>query len=487
MNLRFGSVCSGIEAASVAWHPMGWAAAWFAEIEKFPSTVLAHHYPGVPNLGDMTAIARMVLLGDVEAPDALVGGTPCQAFSVAGMRKGLSDSRGQLTISYVELANAIDTARSLLGKQPAIDIWENVPGVLSSKDNAFGCFLGALAGEDGPIEPPGGRWKNAGCVFGPQRAIAWRILDAQYFGVAQRRRRVFLVASARENFDPAAILFEFEGLRRDTAPRRKKGEDAPAGTLRSSDGGSDVTHAVAGHIQPVAGTLDASFGRLQGCSGQDANHGHSHLVPIAFDTTQVTSRMNFSNPQPGDACHPLAAGAHPPAIAFDCKSSGQNGFGIGDIAGTMRSMSSTTGHANGGGHLAVCVTGEITHTLKAEGFDASEDGTGRGQPIVTYGIRMANTSSNGWGIQEEVTHTLDTTNGVAIGSSMAVRRLTPRECERLQGFPDNYTQVPVRGKPAADGPRYKSLGNSMAVPCMRWIGKRIATYLDNTELLVEAS
>ncbi|WP_432239929.1 DNA cytosine methyltransferase [Herbaspirillum robiniae] len=404
MSFRFGSVCSGIEAASVAWHPLGWNAVWFAEIEKFPSTVLAHHYPGVPNLGDMTGIARMVLSGAVEAPDALVGGTPCQAFSVAGMRKGLADSRGQLTISYVELANAIDTARSILGKQPAIVIWENVPGVLSSKDNAFGCFLGALAGEDGPIEPPGGCWKNAGCVFGPQRAIAWRILDAQYFGVAQRRRRVFLVASARANFDPAAILFEFEGLRRDSAPSRKAGEKA------------------------------ARFASLS----PDGSRG----------------------PGPGDA-NDRGRGA---VTALSVALRGREGGGTAELGDEV----ATCLRASTGG-------GDKPHVL-----------TSSGQPI-TYGIRMANTSSNGWGIQEEVTHTLDTANGVAIGSSMAVRRLTPRECERLQGFPDNYTQVPVRGKPAADGPRYKSLGNSMAVPCMRWIGRRIATYLDNTEFSVETA
>jgi len=154
--MRYGSVCSGIEAASVAWHPMGWRAAWLAEIEPFPSAVLAHRFPEVANLGDMTKIARGVLTGEVEAPDVLVGGTPCQAFSVAGMREGLADARGQLTIKFVELADAIDLVRVRRGAESSVIVWENVPGVLSSKDNAFGCFLAALAGEDDALVPPGG-------------------------------------------------------------------------------------------------------------------------------------------------------------------------------------------------------------------------------------------------------------------------------------------------------------------------------------------
>jgi DNA (cytosine-5)-methyltransferase 1 len=222
--MKFGSVCSGIEAASVAWHPLGWQAAWLSEIEPFPSAVLAHHYPTAPNLGDMTALPKRILSGEVEAPDLFCGGTPCQAFSVAGLRQSLDDDRGNLSLTFVEIANAIDNRRLDAGHVPAIIFWENVPGVLNTKDNAFGCFLGALAGEDAPLEPAGKRWTNAGCVYGPQRTVAWRVLDAQYFGVAQRRRRVFVVASARENFDPAAVLFEFEGVRRDTAPRREAGE-----------------------------------------------------------------------------------------------------------------------------------------------------------------------------------------------------------------------------------------------------------------------
>lgn len=174
-NLQYGSVCSGIEAVSLAWKPLGWHPAWFSEIDPFPNAVLAHHYPDVPNLGDMTGIADQILAGTAPAPDILVGGTPCQAFSVAGARGGLSDPRGALTLKYTELANAIDQTRQQQHQQPSVIVWENVPGVLSDKSNAFGCLLGALAGESRELQPAGAKWTNAGCVSGPRRSIAWRV------------------------------------------------------------------------------------------------------------------------------------------------------------------------------------------------------------------------------------------------------------------------------------------------------------------------
>ena len=448
METTYGSVCSGIEAASVAFGPLDWRAAWFAEIAPFPAAVLAHHYPAVPNLADLTTLPARVASGEVVAPDVLVGGTPCQAFSVAGLRQSLDDARGNLSLVFCDLANAIDTARALRNLPPAVIKWENVPGVLSTKDNAFGCFLAGLAGEDDSIEPPGGKWAYSGVVHGPSRTVAWRTFDAQYFGVAQRRRRVFVVASARNDFDPVSVLFEFDSVRRDLAPRRETGQGPAAGTLRGTDGGSDVDHARAQHLIAMAhgqGGAEIGFDRspcltcnheapIAAYAVQDVTHTlraegfdasedgtgrGTPLVPICFDTSQITSAATRSNPQAGDPCHPLAAGAHAPAVAFDCKASGQAGFGVGEIAGTMRAMGHAASHQNGGGHLAV---------------------------------------ATGW----------------------AVRRLTPRECERLQGFPDDYTMIPWRKKPAEqcpDGPRYKALGNSWAVPNARWVGARISAQL----------
>ena len=219
--MRYGSVCSGIEAATAAWHPLGWQAAWFSEIEPFPCAVLDHHYSNVPNHGDMTLIADGIRSGDIDAPDILVGGTPCQAFSVAGLRNSLEDKRGQLTIEFIRILDAIDDVRSAIGEQPAIAVWENVPGVLSTKDNALGCFFAGIVGADAPLVPPnGGGWTSAGVVAGPKRALAWRVLNAQYFGVPQRRRRIFVVASARDRFNPASVLFERKGMRGNIASVR---------------------------------------------------------------------------------------------------------------------------------------------------------------------------------------------------------------------------------------------------------------------------
>jgi DNA (cytosine-5)-methyltransferase 1 len=436
-GLRYLSVCSGIEAATVAWHSLGWEAAAFSEIEAFPRAVLQHHYPETPLHGDFTTIR-----GDEYGPiDLLVGGTPCQSFSVAGLRRGLADQRGNLALEYLKLA-ARTRAEWL--------VWENVPGVLSSNGGRdFGSFLGGLA-ELG---------------YG----LAYRVLDAQYFGVPQRRRRVFLVANLGDWCRPAAVLFERHSLSGNPAPRREKGQNAPTIPSRSSAGGGLGTD------------FDCDGGLIpQGCGGETA---------------------------------PTLNAAYGSKLGLDNQ------------------------HIDSGAGLFVA------HSLRAEGFDASEDGTGRGTPLVPVAVRTAQTGSNGWGVNEESAYTLDGANGqciaftakdhgadasdisptlrsgshsgshanggvmpavafaqnqlgevrsgdvfntlntnanasgrntamAAIGS--AVRRLTPRECERLQGFPDDYSLVPYRGKMAADGPRYKALGNSMAVPVMRWIGGRIA-------------
>lgn len=299
-QITYGSVCSGIEAASVAWEPLGWKPLWFSEIEPFPSAVLAHHWPQVSNLGDFTDIRHKLADGSVEAPDVLVGGTPCQAYSVAGLRKSLDDARGQLTLQFVGLANAIDDARSIRGRNPCTIVWENVPGVLSTKDNAFGCFLGDLAGEDVPLEPPGGKWANAGYVRGPRRTIAWRVLDAQYFGVAQRRRRVFVVASAGA-ICPEKVLFEFDGVRRDSPPSRQQGQGASAdvapcigasgrGVSRSGETrGQDPVVAVSGFSE-VSDCLTSSYAtKWNGNAAADS--GNLFAVEVA-----ATLRSGSTNP-----------------------------------------------------------------------------------------------------------------------------------------------------------------------------------------------
>ena len=391
MRIKYGSVCSGIEAATVAWHSLGWEAAWLSEIEAFPSAVLAHHYPDVPNLGDMTKITPMILDGSVEAPDVFVGGTPCQAFSVAGLRNSLEDDRGQLSITYIHTLDAIDIVRQSRGEQPCIAVWENVPGVLSTKDNAFGCFLAGLSCEDDALLPPRGKWTNAGCVVGPKRTVAWRVLDAQYFGVAQRRRRVFVVASAREDFSPPKVLFEFEGMRRDTPPSREKGK--------------------------------ATAGDAQVCAS-DRN-----------------------------------------AVAYDQQRTGV--YGDNDIALTCAARD----HKDA---TDLVVTAPMVFTDNAVAH----------RHAVTFKVRCGcEGGGKGYLGREDQAMTLSTTHDQHLFTpSMQVRRLTPVECERLQGFPDNYTNIPWRKKDEApDGPRYKALGNSMAVPVMHWIGKRIKTEISNTK------
>lgn len=553
--MTFGSVCSGIEAASVAWHGMGWRAAWLAEIEPFPSAVLAHHYPEVPNLGDMTTIADKVLSGDVVAPDVLVGGTPCQAFSIAGLRQSLDDSRGQLSLEFVRLANAIDSARSIYGKQSAIIVWENVPGVLNTKDNAFGCFLAGLAGESSALQPSGGKWTNAGCVFGPQRAVAWRVLDAQFFGVPQRRRRVFVVASARDAFDPSQILFEFDGVRRDTAPSRKTGQETarnagcgvkaasystmndPVLTLCASD------HKGVGNQTFCDGKIIAqqvSFNRQRSdeysdqdiastCTARDYKDATDLVVAYSFDSLASNS-MKSANPHSGcrevDLSKTLDS-SHP------CPSKNQGGIGI--VQATYGIPGNWIGRKpeNGGNavepmhDVAPCLTGADRHGVavcfqqntRDEVRLLGGDGQIAGALMADAGAKQQNYICESsdclnpdkpqcWRVYhpDGVAPALQSSEGRgnAVYVRMAVRRLLPVECERLQGFPDGFTDIPWRTAKEAklkgfsyeslllkrgmrlrgpsiedcpDSPRYKALGNSMAVPCMAWIGKRIAAYV----------
>ena len=420
----YGSICSGIEAATIAWEPLGWNAAWFSEIEAFPSAVLAERWPEVVNLGDMTKIAAAVRAGEVQAPDVMVGGTPCQAFSIAGLRNGLSDARGQLTLSYVELANAIDDKRIERGEEEAIFVWENVPGVLSSKDNAFGCFLAGLAGESSELQPAGGKWTHAGCVSGPERFIAWRVLDAQFFGMAQRRRRVFVVASARKGFDPGAVLFELDSVRRDSAPRRETQKAVAALTARGvGTCGADDNQAQAGHLIAFGG-------------GNTAGH-----IDVATACT-----------------------AHGIRLDFDTETFAVHGTQDPD---TNRELAHTLGRNNGQENAIVTEPFTLAIRGRSEGSTVEVRNDGTANALLT-----PNGGRAGMGVG-------------AIGWGMQVRRLTPIECERLQGFPDNHTLIGWRGKDAdecPDGPRYKAIGNSMAVPVMRWIGERIAAALPTEKM-----
>lgn len=498
--MRFLSVCSGIEAASVAWNPLGWKAVAFSEIEPFPCAVLAHHYPDTPNWGDMTKYKEWP---DVSI-DLLCGGTPCQSFSVAGLRKGLDDPRGNLMLTFGAIAAKY---------RPKWLVWENVPGVLSSnKGRDFGAFLGMLG--------------QLGYGF------AYRVLDAQFFGVPQRRRRVFVVGCLGDWRSAAAVLFERHSLSGNPPPSRQArkriaptlsaraqgggglgtdfdcGGGLITGTLTKSSigggsaGGGDgrdsfmVPQAFGGNNTAGAIEVATALNACASASGrmdfetetfiahslhgegfdasEDGTGRGTPLVALPFDTTQITSPENGSNPQPGDPCHPLAARAHAPAIAFDCKSSGQNGFGIGiEVAGTQRAMAHVGGHSNGGGHQAVA-------------FQSSQSG-----------VRI-----------DDVHATLDSNNGPRRHNGallgMQVRRLMPEECEALQAYPRGYTRIPgwngwramdanetpescraagleIRQNKKTlnwrvrdvDGPRYKALGNSWCTTNARWIGERI--------------
>jgi DNA (cytosine-5)-methyltransferase 1 len=349
----YGSVCSGIEAASAAWHPLGWTPSFFSEIDAFPRAVLAHRFPEVPLHGDFTTIQA----GDYRPIDLLVGGTPCQSFSIAGLRGGLDDDRGNLALEYLRLADRL---------RPRWLVWENVPGVLSSNGGRdFGSILGGMV--------------QLGYGF------AYRVLDAQFFGVAQRRRRVFVVGHLGDWRPAAAVLFERHSLRGDPPPSRTPGKDASADAF--------------------LGALDGEFnptGDLSGPITTGAAHTNRSSV-VAFDAVQITSAANRTRVEP-----------ELPAS-----------------------------------------------TLSKES-----------RMHVAFSAFMSGTQASGG--KSDLCPSLAVKSQMAVASALQVRRLTPTECERLQGFPDGWTAIPYRGKPASDGPRYKALGNSMAVPVMAWIGRRIA-------------
>jgi DNA (cytosine-5)-methyltransferase 1 len=435
---------------------------WCAEIESFPCSLIAERHPNAPNLGDITAADFTKRATPV---DLLIAGTPCQAFSVAGLRKSLSDNRGNLTLRFMEVVHEL---------RPRFTLWENVPGVLSTDDNAFGCFLAGLVGADEAIDSPTG-WESAGVVSGPLGTAAWRILDAQYFGLAQRRARLFLVFCFGDSADPAEILFEFESLRRDTPPSREAGQRvAPTTEGRAGRSGANNFATSGGLIGPSdvamclngkggAGRIDAESETfvLNGMSeyngskpslrakGGDCAGGSHALRADGFDAsedgtgcgTPLVAETLRSHPRPGSN----TVGA---VIAF--RASGQEGFTPAEITPPLIAMPLRAGRQYSD-------MGDGQANIVPVAFQESQTG------CREYGS-AGTLRSNGPG-HDPV--------GTRIREGMAVRRLTPLECERLQGFPDSYTAVDHNRKPAADGPRYKALGNSMAVPVLAWIGRRI--------------
>lgn len=389
--MRYISLFSGIEAASVAFGPLGWEPICFAEVDPFASAALAYRFPATPNVGDVTSYDWQRHRGEC---DLVVGGPPCQAFSVAGKRLSLADDRGNLSLAYVRAVDAVD---------PLWCLTENVPGWLSTGDNAFGCFLAAMVGTDAALVPADGqRWTDAGVVAGPRRTAAWRILDAQYFGVPQRRRRVFVLAvRGSGNWRCAEAIFPVgQSLRGDSPPRRETGQD------------------------------------------------------VARCIANGTNSQRYDGESENFIAKPLGAK--------------KDGGWRGDLDNDTY----------------------VCFSAKDHGADhASEDGTGRGTPLVaSFALDLENLGDGGnigYRSADDTSICLNTNGNIGVAQPMSVRRLTPRECERLQGFPDNWTDVPYRDKPAADGPRYRSIGNSMAVPVIRWLGHRIQLCEDARHSLQE--
>ena len=429
IQVRYLSVCSGIEAASVAWHPLGWEPVAFSEIEPFPCSVLAGRFPDVPNLGDMTQFEEW----DIErgSIDVLVGGTPCQSFSVAGLRGGLEDGRGNLALTY---------CRILQKFKPRWFVWENVPGVLSSGGGRdFGSILGAMA--------------ELGYSF------AWRVLDAQHFGVPQRRRRVFVVGHLGNWRRVAGVLFESGCVSGNTQKGSKKKQNVAALTATGvGTCGADDNQGQAGHL--IADARNGTVGQVS--QTLQSHHSGSSLNTQPLLVPSITA--HYGKGVDSDCTAPL--------VAYQC-----HGTNVGPM-GTLRKGNGN--EAAGVPFLPITQFGPIAGTLTRR-HDSSPCHD-RGQNIVAIQERAVSTNPDngpdGIGCRTDgKSYTLEARSvpqSVSVAESVGVRRLTPRECERLQGFPDDWTLVLHRGKPAANGPRYKAIGNSMAVPVMRWIGSRIA-------------
>ena len=426
--MKYLSVCSGIEAATCAWHPLGWEPFAFSEIEKFPSQVLVHHYPTVPNLGDMTKFE--------EWPDAtidlLVGGTPCQSFSVAGLRKGLADPRGNLMLTYGAIARRYS---------PKWLAWENVPGVLSSNGGRdFGTFLGMLG--------------QLGYGF------AYRVLDAQFFGVAQRRRRVFVVGCLGDWRSAAAVLFERHSLQGNSAPSREAGKIiAPTIRAGAANGG-------AGHGARSGDSKDelivAHSLRGEGFDASEDGTGRgTPLVPVphADISPAIKARDSKGVSSDGDGDGAILV---PMCVGF--AQNQRDEVRTMDVAGALAAEPGAKQQT----YVSIAFPGRMSGTQCASSEEVAPSMCSV-NPTAVAVRHVSQTLTSNYGKQVDSSDTGLGPN--VVFPSMQVRRLTPMECERLQGFRDNYTQLPDHN---ADGPRYKALGNSMAVPVMAWIGRRIA-------------
>jgi DNA (cytosine-5)-methyltransferase 1 len=462
--VRYLSLFSGIEAASVAWEPLGWKPVAFAEIEPHPCRVLAARYPHVPNLGDVTRIteADVFALGPI---DVMIFGSPCQDLSLAGNRKGLDGERSGLFRDAIRIAR---WAREHCGLRWLL--WENVFGAFSSNEGRdFAVVVGAMGGLDTPVEIPPKKWGNEGVFLGPQALVEWSTLDSQWFGVAQRRRRVFALADFGAWAGRPPVLLEPEGLRGDSAPRRGSWEDLARATEdRAGERGGEGQRG----LFQVAGTLAVNAG------------------PRSKDAGNFTSNQGVS----GGYVLPFVSNAED------------------SLELPFLTASNLAKQFNNQQPLVVGVTGDVTHSLNTanNGKGCSEDGTGRGVPVVAY-MPARKLAADG-GVDEffaerDVCDALHTAVGhgnkapiicwtgdgqVAdplsaneqstwthegmtfrmhnvIQEQLRVRRLTPVECELLQGFPVGWTLV---GK-VADGPRYKAIGNSMTTTVINWIGRSI--------------
>lgn len=446
--MRFISLFSGIEAASVAWKQLGWECVAVAEIEKFPCAVLKHHYPNVPNLGDVAKITREMIesLGHV---DVVVFGFPCQDLSVAGKRKGLKNADGSTTRSGLFFV----AERIAQWSKARWTIGENVPGLFSSNEGRdFAAVVGELVGSYYNV--PGNGWRNSGVALGPKGLVEWFVLDAQYRGLAQRRKRVFFVRDSGNWSNRPPLFLVESSLCWNFAPCRQKRQSTAADAGKSIAGGRE--------LGPTLAALQRGGGGL----GTDAECDGG-VIPIQeIGKRQSGTSMNgVGHGQPGDPMFTLqAAAVHGVAMQMAPEN------GVPEVPRQLQERDAKgSDSSTKDGHL-IPVEMQVCNTLKAEGFDGMPDGTGAPAVAFEPGSIARNAGPAGESHLAPKRRSEMGDNQPAVRTGMQVRRLTPTECARLQGFPDDYLRIHDK---VADGPMYKALGNSMAVPVMKWLGERI--------------